>query len=451
MRNSLQQQKSSTGNGKAGLGSYFVDIANRMLKRGGRIAFVLPLTAIMGNSWHKVRQLWTEAYHDIIVLTVADAVVGNCTFSADTGMAECLLVATKGTSKNTGRATFVCLKRCPNGELEAMEVAKQIHSLKDIRQIEKGINKGDSIYIGDEIIGHLISAPLTIDDRGWPVSRVKNMAVIQSAYQLANGSLQFPRQKGPISLPICSVSDISKIGADHRAIHDPGKYGAFDIEAGCPDTAEYPCLWKVDCKTQRAMVVSPDSHATIRPNAEAKAHKILELNGRLHFNRDLTFTSHSLVVAFTEQDALGVDSMPNIFFKEKQVYDYVWTLWGNSTLGLLCYWFSCSKQQTGRGRGSKPILESMATLDVRELSGEVLANAEQIFNQLKHKKMLPFNQMDEDSVRHELDRLLLSDVLGITESERPDVHEGLALLRKMLCQEPSIHGGKKSKVKLDAE
>ena len=64
--------------------------------------------------------------------------------------------------------------------------------------------------------------------------------------------------------------------------------------------------------------------------------------------------------------------------------------------------------------------------------------------------MLPFNQMAEDPARHELDRLLLSKVLGITEEERPDVHERLALLRKMLCQEPSIHGGKKSKVKLGA-
>ena len=48
-------------------------------------------------------------------------------------------------------------------------------------------------------------------------------------------------------------------------------------------------------------------------------------------------------------------------------------------------------------------------------------------------EMLPFNQMDEDPGRHELDRLLLSEVLGITESERSDVHEGLGLLRKMLC------------------
>ena len=92
----------------------------------------------------------------------------------------------------------------------------------------------------------------------------------------------------------------------------------------------------------------------------------------------------------------------------------------------------------------------MSTLDVRQLSDEALANAERIFNELKHQKMLPFNQMDADPVRHELDRLLLSEVLGITETERPDVHEGLALLRKILCQEPSIHGGKKSKVELDA-
>ena len=450
MRKALTAQKSDIGNGKAGLGSHFVDLADRMLKRNGKMAFVLPLTTIVGNSWHKVRRLWAEAYHDVVVMTIADAAIENCTFSADTGMAECLVVATKGLGKSTKRATFVCLKRCPHGELEALEIAKQIHSLKNIRRLEEGINKGDPISIGDEIIGYVISAPLTTREEGWPVSRVSNMAVVQSAYQLSMGWLKLPRQKDPVTLSICSLSDVASIGADHRAIHDPGKYGAFDIEMGCPDTAEYPCLWKVDCKTQRAMVVSPDSHATIRPNAEAKAHKILALNGRTHFNRDLTFSSHSLAVMFTEEDALGVDSIPNITFKEKRIYDYVWTLWGNSTLGLLCYWLSCSKQQVGRGRASKPSLELMPTLDVRQLSDAALANAERIFNQLKHEKLLPFNQMDEDPKRHELDRLLLSEVLGITESERPDVHEGLALLRKMLCQEPSIHGGKKSKVKLDA-
>ena len=450
MQNTLKAQKCQLIGNNTGLGAHFVDLADRMLKRNGKMAFVLPLTTIVGNSWHKVRRLWAEEYHDVFVLTIADAVTKNCAFSSDTSIAECFVIATKGKSKNTGRATFVCLKRCPNGELEALEIAKQIYNLEDIRRLEDGINRGNSLHIGDDIIGFVISSPIPQNESGWPVSRIRDMAVVQSAYQLSNGRLKLPRQKASIILDICSLSDIAKIGADHRDIYDPGKRGAFDVEEGCSDTAEYPCLWKVDSKTQRSMVVMPNASASIRPGAESKAHKILQLNGRVHFNRDLGFNSHSLAAAFTEQDALGVDSMPNIVFRESKIYDYAWTLWSNSTLGFLCYWISSSKQQTGRGRGSKASLESMPTLDVRQLSAEALANAEQIFNTLKHEEMLPFNQMDEDPKRHELDRLLLSEVLGITEAERPDVHEGLALLWKMLCKEPSIHGGKKSKVKLDA-
>ena len=44
----------------------------------------------------------------------------------------------------------------------------------------------------------------------------------------------------------------------------------------------------------------------------------------------------------------------------------------------------------------------MPTLDVRQLSDKALTTAERAFNELKDQKMLPFNQMDEDPVRHEL-------------------------------------------------
>ncbi len=450
MQASRRAQGRRLGGNNPGAGPDFVDLADRMLKRDGRMAFVLPVTAITGSSWQNVRKLWAEEYHHVFVITIADALTENCAFSADTNMAECLIIATKGKSKNTGRATFVCLDRCPDGELEAQEIAKIICGINNVRQLEDGINRGNPIHVGDDVIGFAISAPLTSGAVGWPISRIRDVTAIQSAYQLANGQLQLPRQKASIGLPICFLSDIAQFGADHRDIHDPGKRGAFDVEDGCPDTAEYPCLWHLNSKAQRSMVVLPDAHAFIRPHAQMKAREILERNSRVHFNIDLRFNSHSLLAAFTEQEAIGVDSMPNIVFEEKQIYDCVWSLWSNSTLGLLCYWLICGKQQAGRGRSSKTSLESMTTLDVRQLSTEALANAKRIFNELKHQKMLPFNQMDEDPVRHELDRLLLSEVLGITEAERPDVHEGLALLRKMLCQEPSIHGGKKSKVKLDA-
>jgi len=90
---------------------------------------------------------------------------------------------------------------------------------------------------------------------------------------------------------------------------------------------------------------------------------------------------------FAERDTIGIRSVRNVVFEDAD-YDYAWTLWSNSTLGFLCYFLSSGKQQRGRGSGSKASLESMSTLDVRQISNESLAKAELIFNDLKHQKML---------------------------------------------------------------
>lgn len=452
MRASRKAQRCRLSGNNPGLGPHFVDLADRMLRRDGTMAFVLPVTAVTGSSWQKVRKLWAEEYHDILVITIAHEDIEECAFSADTGMAECLVVAKKGKRKNTGHGTFVCLKRCPHGELEALEIAKEFHLLKNIRQLDDDtLSGGDQLQIGDEIIGHTISAPIVQGDAGWPLSRVKDMSVVQAAHCLANGLIRIPRQTSDIQIAMCPVSEGATLGIGTKDIRGGGGRGAFDVEEGCPDTAIYPSLWHVesDADTQRAMLVPPNAHAHPRPNSAEKVEKIMQLNGRVHYNVEMRFNANSLVVMFTEQAAIGVNKLPNVVF-EDNIHEYAWTLWCNSTLGLLCHWYQSGKQQQGRGVLSRATFDAMPTLDVRQLSDESLTNAERIFSALKHQKMLPFNQMDEDPVRHELDRLLLSEVLGITEAERPDVHEGLALLRKMLCQEPSIHGGKKSKVKLDA-
>ena len=102
----------------------------------------------------------------------------------------------------------------------------------------------------------------------------------------------------------------------------------------------------------------------------------------------------------------------------------------------------------GRGTLRQQTLETLPTLDVRELSDEALASADEIFERLKYKRMLPVNECDHDPVRKELDGCLLTDVLGIADD---NVLESMQTLREMLCAEPSIHGGKQSKCDLDAE
>ena len=175
MRASRKAQKCRLSGNNPGLGPHFVDLADRMLKRGGMMAFVLPVTAITGSSWQKVRKMWAEEYHDVCVVTIAHEDVEACASSADTGMAECLVVAKKGKCKNTGRGTFICLKRGPNGELEALEIAKGLYLLKNIRQLDDDtLSGGDTLRIGDETVGYVISAPIFRSEAGWPLSRVKD-------------------------------------------------------------------------------------------------------------------------------------------------------------------------------------------------------------------------------------------------------------------------------------
>ena len=444
MQRTLKKIKDSIGNSNAGFGSYFVDLADRMLKDNGQsvMGFVLPITALTAPHWQKVRNLWAQEYHDVIVVTIADAKIENCAFSADTHMAECLIIATKGISGNTGRGTFVSLHRRPDNHLEAVEIAKEIHGLKSIRQLEDPPIGGNSIKVGNEI-GQALDCPL---QDIWTAARIRDFSLIQSAYHLANGRLWLVTQPDFLDIPIVAVDDVATMGFNHRTIRDPS-FGAFDIEDGCSDTDLYPGLWHLDSDNQRAMVVETDCHGVIRSGFYDKAQEILDRSSRVHHNASLQFNANSLAVLFTEQPSLGIGTIPNVVF-DNPLWEHAWTLWGNSTLGLLCYWMHCNKRQQGRGLMFTKALRSIPTLDVRQLDETALQNAEGIFEEMKYKKMLPFNQMYEDEVRWELDRLLLSQVLGFGEDTHRGVHEGIRLLRQRLCAEPSIHGGKQSRVVL---
>lgn len=450
MRKCLKAHKSQIGNDHAGLSSYFIDVADKMLKANGRMGIVLPSTVLSATSWQEARNLWAREYHDLVVVSIAGEKTEDSVFSADTGMTECLIIGKKGKTENLGRGTFICLHRQLEGKLEAIEIAKEIFKLRDIPKIEDGITGGSPIKMGKEIIGYAQNCSLTPSNGVWSVFCVKDLAVVQSAYQLVNGHLQLPRQEIPESIPICQLSEIATVGSRVYDMKGKNKKKILKIEKGCPDTADYPCLHHVHKETQRSMVVQPDSHGLLRSNLPDDIEKIKQQNSRIHYNMYLRYNTNSLTVMFTEQNTLGVNLIPSIIFKDKN-YEYIWTLWCNSTLGLLCHWMNSSKQHLGRGIYARTDLRSLPTLDVRQLNQFQLTIAESIFHNLKLKRMLPFNQILDDPVRQELDRLLLSKILGLGENTHPEVHEGLDLLRLKLCKEPSIHGGTDQKCNLEKE
>ena len=412
MRRALRKEDIRVANGQAGLASYFVDLADRMLKSNGKstMGFILPATALASPHYQKVRDMWATEYHDVIVVTIVDAQASGCTFSSDTGMAEGLVVATKGKGHNTGRGKFISLLHQPRSLLEAVAMGNNILRIDSTRTMEDTPIGGDELKVGDEIVGHLLDCPLPVGE-AWTASRVKAMELIQAAHSLASGELWLPTQTTPVEVPICRVEDIATLGMSHLAVYGSNGQGAFDMGIGCSDSDDYPCLWKVTSPLQRAMLVKPDAHGILRPDGRPKLQQLLARNSRAHYNLGLRFNANSIVALFTEKPALGVRSIKNVAFKNSH-YEIPWTLWCNTTLGLLCHWMHSSKQQIGRGGLSILTLRTLPTLDVRCLSAEALASAEQIFDEMKHKRMLPFNESDRDTVRRELDRRFLTGSFG---------------------------------------
>ena len=114
-------------------------------------------------------------------------------------------------------------------------------------------------------------------------------------------------------------------------------------------------------------------------------------------------------------------------------------LWHNSTLGLPLHANHSNSAQRGRGQGNKGMLESMTTLDIRQLEAWQLDEAPAIWQELGNRSFTPFYQCAIDPSRVKLDERIVKNLLGLGE----DAVASVARLRPLLAADPSIRGSKK--------
>ena len=435
--------KGTCYHGYAGIASAFVAVADRMVKKRGTVALVLPMTALQGVSWQKVRQLIAHKYRDVTVLTIAAARQHDQSFSADTGMAETMIVCRESSNAPGGRGHFVSLQRRPDSEMEATELARAISAIiknARIRTLEDGPFGGSPLSIGDELIGEMINAPLSVD-APWSAVGISDFAVVQTAYKLAKGTFWLPqmRNQDTVRVPMTDLQQSCLVGITDNNIVGNGSQTAFDRIKPPSAAPSYPMLWGHDAQLEKRMVVAPDSEGRVKQGRENRAAEIWNTRSHAHHNRDFRFNSQPLAVAFTETQAIGGRAWPNVKFDDR-AHEVAYTLWGNTTLGLLCYWWHSSRQQAGRGSMPITAIRSMPTLDVTKLSPAQLAKAEEIFEDMRDSQFLPANEAYRDNTRKELDHRVLIAMLGLPES----ILEPLDLLRLKWCSEPSVHGGKKT-------
>ena len=420
------------GHGNAGLASNFIDLAHVKAKPGGVVALVLPIAAIQGGSWRAARALLARYYEDITVVAIAASGVFDRAFSADTGMAEALIVATKRRGGNgaSGPALFVNLHRRPASLLEAAETARLAARLLEAPMTGR-------IGAGGQLLGTYIHAPL--GEGGCAALRESGLA--ETMIALRRGELRMPRRARRDAIAIVSLGELGERGQYHLDIgtakeERPPFRGPFRFVPirGVPG---YPILRTHDAKRERKLVVEPDSEGEVRPGCEDRAVAAWRTATRLHFTLDFRLNSQSLAACLTPEAALGGGAWPNF-----RLHDTGWeeclALWANGTLGLMAFWWAGSRQQQGRARLAITGLPELMALDIRALPREALGRARAIFRRFRGRPLLPANEAWRDRARQALDRALLVELLDLPE----DVLEPLDNLRRQWCAEPSVHGGK---------
>jgi len=421
------------GHGNAGLASNFMDLAHAKLKPGGTLALVLPFTFVQGASWSAARKLLETHYRDIAIVPIATAGANEQAFSADTGIAEVLIVATRRAENDApapqADVQFVNLKRRPFTQLEAIAVANRID---------------DPEFQSES--GGRISAPLAMGGCAGMLSDSIARAMM-GLFQ--SGSVALPRTKSEMKFKFAQLGEIGDRGVHILDITGRpygkektprGPFSKAEWQKGDPPP-DYPFLWNHDAERERRLVVEIDGQGIAREGCRERAIDLWKANAsRLHINADFRLNSQSLAACLTPGESIGGTAWPNCILNDKE-WEIPVVLWLNSTLGLMSFWWLGARQQIGRSRVSVSQNPKLPTLDPRKLSKRQLAQTQTIFDEFKGREFLPANEAYRDKTRQDLDKAILVDLL----KQPAELLEPLDLLRRQWCAEPSVHGGKSTR------
>ena len=447
-------------NNQAGMAASFVALAHqKLVPAGGRMGFVLPLTAAFADTWTDTRKLVEGGYEDIIAVAISGGkALGKDALSADTDMEEMMLVATKrpftyeplSSRKNPKRAIIRCITL-----YEPLRDAA--HAREIARAVTRAVNRvgGPGSYlpiqIGNDEIG--IVSVLETEGSGspWSTLGARNIPLAFGAIALAKGELRDPAGSNveKMNVGFTRMEDLFSIGPTHHLIGhiiDNTPIGAFEFHPLTQNTSivgENRALWAADSKRQKKLVVAPTHRGVVPRELEGRDQEgMREQASSLFYARNLRWTSQALLAASTQRPAMGGSSWTALKHNDPRVLK-AFALWANSTFGLLIQWSRGQRTHSGRSRIQVKALKKIPVPCLDMLSGETLDTASEIFDRLEHKNLLPACQAHVDPARKEIDQAVIR-MLGLPARAEDIVHD----LRRMWCEEPSVHGGNKAALQL---
>ncbi len=433
--------KGTAANQIAGHASSFAVLADRLVKHGGRVALVLPVTALSGESWREVRQMLASRYEVEFVVSSHDP--NLLSMSYDTAIAEALLVARRltDTETPTGRGVFVNLWRAPYQETDSLALVRTVvaASSTPVLRSDGPPVGGSPLMVGGEQWGEIVDGP--VGEEPWAAARWRQALITQFAAALERGEL-WSEDGSQVAghIPVAAMGHVCNVGPQDRRIR--GSLGVFDAYHGWNGDAQFSAIWSLDSSVHQSMSSEPNAWLSPKPGRDHQS--VWSQSGTLQITRDVRYNSPRVMAVRTELRTLGVRAWHTLSVHEddpviRSRLEVALALWCNSTLGMLLHANHSNSAQEGRGQGNKGMLESLVALDVRKLEAWQLDEAQSIWQDFNDRKFQSFHQCAVDPLRIQLDERIVRDLLGLGE----DAVASVARLRELLANDPSIHGSKK--------
>lgn len=432
-------------NGNASEATAFIDLADAKLDGDGFLGLILPQTILSGSSWLNARTLIETLYDDIVAITIAATGSEDRAFSADTGMAECMLVARRtGPRREPCRVTHVSLAHRPASMVEGVEMARAVSAI-DVQHPQRS----GQLMLGGEKLGEWTIGQRLAEGN----ASVEDHRVSEFARELSAGRLAPLRIAVPVQLPITTLGKLGQRGPVARDIgNEAGNQSARGpLEIFSPPDGRlswqqfsYPVLWTHkddaydDREHEQQMEVLPDRDGHPKTGRQQDAAVLFsDSASRLHFNLDFRLNSQQLAACLTPNRSLGGRAWPTVKLEQDR-WQYAAVLWHNTTCGLILWWLIASRQQEGRAVLTGSQRDDLPTLDCRALSDAQHQKAKQIFDRFKHRALKPAHEAHRDWMRKALDHAVLSDLLGVSWQT---ISGPLDTIRRQWCAEPTVHGG----------
>lgn len=413
----------------AGLGSVFVALADRYLKPGGRLAFVLPKALLSGVEWQPSRQLLGKEYALETVIVSHDPERWN--FSENTDLSEVLFVARKASRPPPdARTLYVNLWRNPDNPIDALMTAEAIREAS--HAIAQGEVSVHPLWVGNEKMGEVVSVPwakLRSRDHWMTPCAFAQGELVQTLWSLLEAhqwqGASVPLWQGA-SVPLCELGQLGELGPDIRRL-----WATFDV-VDLPPGA--PAVWGHDSEKAFTMLQQPNSYLVRRAVPREKQtpdyyKTLLAQAGNLIVVERMRLNTQRLTAAWLPEAVLAASWWP-VRLRDglDDAAGKALVLWFNSTLSVMLLVANRVETMGAWTKFKKPTLSAMPVLDVRALTASQRAQLAQAFDRLCEEPLLPLPQMAQDATRIAIDEALCQ-ALGL-----PD----LSALRAALAREPVV-------------